>query len=216
MLNLILLGPPGAGKGTQGKRLAERHHIPQISTGEILREAVRAQTALGRQAKSFMDSGGLVPDELILGIVEERLKAPDTKQGFIFDGFPRTIPQAQAFDAMLARNGWTLTKVIDFEISEDEVVARNTGRWTCPKDGAIYQIRTAPPKKQPGHCDLCGAALIQRSDDQEPQIRKRMREFREKTDPLRGYYRPSGLLLTLDAGASPDRVFGAIESGLGR
>jgi adenylate kinase len=213
MQNLILLGPPGAGKGTQGKRLAEQYGIPQISTGEILREAVRTQTELGRKAKSFMDSGGLVPDDLIMGIVEERLKSPDTRAGFIFDGFPRTIPQAEAFDAMLARNGWKLSRVIDFEVSEDVVVQRNTGRWTCPKDGSIYQIKTAPPKVA-GRCDKCGAELIQRSDDQEPQIRKRLREFKEKTDPLRGYYRGKGVMLTVDGTEPPDAVYAKITAGL--
>jgi adenylate kinase len=213
MRNLILLGPPGAGKGTQGKRLAERYGIPQISTGDILREAVRAQTELGHKAKSFLDSGQLVPDDLIMNIVEERLRAPDTRNGFIFDGFPRTIPQAEAFYAMLTRNGWKLTRVVDLEVSEDAVVARNTGRWTCPKDGSIYQIKTAPPK-QPGVCDKCGTALIQRSDDQEPQIRKRLREFKEKTDPLRGYYKPKGLLFSIAAEGSPDEVFRQIVNGL--
>jgi adenylate kinase len=128
MLNLVLLGPPGAGKGTQGKRLAEKYKIPQISTGEILREAVRSGTELGRKAKTAMDGGQLVSDDLILGIVEQRLKAPDTKAGFIFDGFPRTVPQAEAFDSMLSRNGLKVSRVIDFEVSEDAVVARNTGR----------------------------------------------------------------------------------------
>ena len=215
MLNLILLGPPGAGKGTQGKRLAQRYGIPQISTGDILREAVRSQTELGLKAKSCMDSGQLVPDDLILGIVETRLHAPDTKAGFIFDGFPRTIPQAEAFDVMLQRNGWKLSRVVDLEVSEDAVVARNTGRWTCPKDGSIYQINTAPPKRA-GLCDQCGTVLIQRSDDQEPQIRKRLREFKEKTDPLRGYYRPQGLLFSIDAEKTPDAVFAAIVAGLGQ
>src|SRR5581483_6830382 len=180
MQNLILFGPPGAGKGTQGKRLSQQFGIPQISTGDILREAVKDGTELGRKAKGFMDAGQLVPDDLVLSMVEDRLRHPDTQAGFILDGFPRTLPQARALQAMLDRHGWKLSRVVDLEVAADVVIARNTGRWVCPRDGTVYQVQSAPPK-QPGICDLCGTTLIQRSDDQEPQIRKRLREFDEKT-----------------------------------
>src|ERR1700722_7268316 len=202
MQNLILLGPPGAGKGTQGKRLAEQLGIPQISTGDILRQAVKAGNELGLKAKGFMDGGQLVPDELVLSMVEARLRSPDTERGFILDGFPRTIPQAQALQSMLARHGWSPTRVVDLDVDANVVVERNTGRWVCPKDGTVYQVRSAPPK-QAGFCDLCGAALIQRTDDQEPQIRARLREFNEKTGPLRAFYGDQGFLLRIDAARTP-------------
>jgi adenylate kinase len=214
MQNLILLGPPGAGKGTQGKRLAEQLGVPPISTGDILRQAVKAGNELGLKAKGFMDSGQLVPDELVLSMVEARLRSPDTEGGFILDGFPRTIPQAQALQSMLARHGWSLTRVIDLNVDEDVVVERNTGRWVCPKDGTVYQVRSAPPKRS-GFCDLCGTALIQRTDDQEPQIRERLREFNAKTGPLRAYYGDQGLLLRIDASRTPDEVQREIVVGLG-
>jgi adenylate kinase len=214
MQNLILLGPPGAGKGTQGKRLAEQLGVPQISTGDILRQAVKAGNELGLKAKGFMDGGQLVPDELVLSMVEARLRSPDTEGGFILDGFPRTIPQAQALQSMLARHGWSLTRVIDLNVDEDVVVERNTGRWVCPKDGTVYQVRSAAPKRS-GFCDLCGTALIQRTDDQEPQIRERLREFNAKTGPLRAYYGDQGLLLRIDGSRTPDEVQGEIVVGLG-
>ncbi len=214
MQNLILLGPPGAGKGTQGKRLAVRLGVPNISTGDILRQAVKAGSELGLKAKGFMDGGQLVPDDLVLSMVEVRLGNPDTKAGFILDGFPRTIPQAQALQSMLARHGWSLTRVVDLDVDANVVVERNTGRWVCPKDGTVYQVRSAPPKRA-GFCDLCGAALVQRTDDQEPQIRARLREFNEKTGPLRAFYGQLGLLLPIDASRSPDDVEREIAAGLG-
>jgi len=214
MQNLILLGPPGAGKGTQAKRLAERLGIPPISTGDILRQAVKTGNELGRKAKAFMDSGQLVPDALVLSMVESRLQNPDTAPGFILDGFPRTIPQAQALQSMLANHGWKLSHVLDFDVSEDVVVERNTGRWVCPKDGTVYQVRSAPPKRA-GFCDLCGTPLIQRTDDQEPQIRERLREFNAKTGPLRTFYGEQGLLLRIDASRTPDEVQRQILDGLG-
>jgi adenylate kinase len=214
MQNLILLGPPGAGKGTQGKRLAERLAVPTISTGDILRQAVKAGSELGLKAKGFMDGGQLVPDDLVLSMVEARLRSPDTSSGFILDGFPRTIPQAKGLQSMLARHGWSLTRVVDLDVDADVVVERNTGRWVCPKDGTVYQIRSAPPKRA-GLCDLCGTALIQRSDDQEPQIRARLREFNEKTGPLRAFYGEQGLLLRIDAVHTPDEVEREIATGLG-
>jgi adenylate kinase len=213
MPNLILLGPPGAGKGTQARRLVEDRHLVQISTGDILREAVRSGSSLGTKVKAIMDRGDLVPDALILDIVKERLAQPDVRSGFVLDGFPRTVPQAEGLDRILDDRGWKVDRVIALEVSEETVIARNTGRWVCPKDGTVYQITTAPPKN-PGICDLDGTPLVQRPDDQEPQIRKRMREYHQKTDPLKDFYRSKGLLLEIDGGRSADEVFSAIVSGL--
>jgi adenylate kinase len=213
MPNLILLGPPGAGKGTQARRLLEDRHLVQISTGDILREAVRSGSALGTKVKAIMDRGDLVPDGLILDIVKERLAQPDVRAGFVLDGFPRTVPQAEGLDRILEGRGWKVDRVIALEVSEETVIARNTGRWVCPKDGTVYQINTAPPKT-PGICDLDGTPLVQRPDDQEPQIRKRMREYHQKTDPLKDFYRKKGLLLEIDGGRPADEVFSAIVSGL--
>jgi adenylate kinase len=214
MGNLILLGPPGAGKGTQSRRLQEERGLVQISTGDILRNAVRSGSALGAQVKGIMDRGDLVPDALILDIVRERLSQDDAKQGFVLDGFPRTIPQAEGLGRLLAERGLKLDRVVALEVSEDTVIARNTGRWVCPKDGTVYQVNTAPPKRA-GFCDLDGTALVQRVDDQEPQIRQRMREYHKKTDPLKDYYRRQGLLLEVDGARSPDEVFSQIETALG-
>jgi adenylate kinase len=213
MPNLILLGPPGAGKGTQARRLLEDRHLVQISTGDILREAVRSGSALGTKVKAIMDRGDLVPDGLILDIVKERLAQPDVRAGFVLDGFPRTVPQAEGLDRILEERGWKVDRVIALEVSEETVIARNTGRWVCPKDGTVYQINTAPPKT-PGICDLDGTPLVQRPDDQEPQIRKRMREYHQKTDPLKDFYRKKGLLLEIDGGRPADQVFSAIVAGL--
>ena len=214
MANLILLGPPGAGKGTQARRLQEEQHLVQISTGDILRAAVRSGSSLGAQVKGIMDRGDLVPDALILGIVEERLAQDDARAGFVLDGFPRTVPQAEGLDRLLPQHGWKLDRVVALEVSEDTVIARNTGRWVCPKDGTVYQVNTAPPKR-PGLCDLDGTPLVQRPDDQEPQIRQRMREYHQKTGPLKDFYRRKGLLLEIDGGQPADQVFALIVSALG-
>jgi len=209
-LNLILLGPPGAGKGTQARRLADRHGIPQISTGDILRDAVKRGTPIGLQAKQFMDRGDLVPDALVLEVIGERLTAPDCARGFVLDGFPRTIPQAEALDQMLLRAGRPLSKVIALEVPEELVVARGIGRWSCPTCGSTFHLVTAPPR-QPGLCDRDGTKLVQRPDDQAPQIRQRMKEYRTKTGPLRDFYLKKGLLVETDGSLKPDEVFASIE-----
>jgi adenylate kinase len=209
-LNLILLGPPGAGKGTQARRLSDRHGIPQISTGDILRDAVKRKTALGLQAKAFMERGDLVPDALVLEVIGERLAAPDCARGFVLDGFPRTIPQAEALDQMLLRAGRPLSKVIALEVPEELVVARGIGRWSCPTCGSTFHLVTAPPKKD-GICDRDGTALVQRPDDQAPQIRQRMKEYRTKTGPLKDFYLKKGLLVETDGSLKPDEVSAAIE-----
>jgi adenylate kinase len=213
MANLILLGPPGAGKGTQARRLQEVQHLVQISTGDILRAAVRSGSALGSQVKAAMDRGDLVPDALILGIVEERLAQDDARSGFVLDGFPRTVPQAEGLEHILRERNWKLDRVVALEVDEDTVIARNTGRWVCPKDGTVYQVNTAPPRRA-GLCDLDGTPLVQRPDDQEPQIRQRMREYHQKTDPLKDFYRGRGLLLEIDGARPADEVFAQIIAGL--
>jgi len=212
-LNLVMLGPPGAGKGTQAKTLAAARGIPHISTGEMLREAVAAGTDIGLRAKAVMEKGQLVSDEIIVGVVRERLAKADARGGFLLDGFPRTVPQANGLDAILARFGLTLDRVVAIEVSEETVISRNTGRWVCPKDGTVYQVKTAPPKRA-GLCDLDGTPLVQRPDDQEPQIRQRLREYHQKTDPLKDHYRGKGLLLEVDGSQAADQVYASIVSAL--
>ncbi len=195
--NLILLGPPGAGKGTQAQRLAARFGIPQISTGDMLRAARREGTPLGRRAEEYMVKGQLVPDEVVIGLVEERLGQGDARAGFILDGFPRTIPQAQALDQVLARLGRAKIRVIDVRVPETVLVERLGGRLSGPKDGASYHVKFTPPK-QSGICDSCGTALITRADDNPEAISQRLREYNEKTAPLVDYYERAGLLRTVD------------------
>ncbi len=193
MRGIILLGPPGAGQGTQAKKIAEQFSIPQISTGDMLREAVKKGTELGRSAKSYMDKGGLVPDEVVIGIVKERLKAPDCAKGFILDGFPRTIPQAQALDRVIVELGKKIKAVLSLDVDEKELMERLCGRRTCTSCGAMYHVTFNPPKKV-GLCDKCGTALIQRDDDKEETIRTRLVNYRKSTAPLIEYYKKSGTL----------------------
>src|SRR3954451_16666775 len=185
--HLILLGAPGAGKGTQAQRLAVRFGIPQISTGDMLRAARREGTPLGKKAEEYMNKGQLVPDEVVIGLVEERLGRPDAKDGFILDGFPRTIPQAQALDALLQKLGRSNILVVDVMVPESVLMDRLGGRLSCPTDGASYHVKFTPPKT-PGVCDSCGTALITRADDQPEAISQRLREYHGKTAPLVDYY----------------------------
>jgi adenylate kinase len=195
-MKLILLGPPGAGKGTQAKMLTEKFSIPQISTGDILRAAVKDGTPLGRKAKEYMDAGGLVPDEVVIGIVRERLQEADCANGFILDGFPRTVAQADALQSALAEMNKQLDKVISLEVDAEALVTRLTGRRTCSQCGRGYHIKFDPPA-QPDRCE-CGGNLFQRDDDQEATIRKRLAVYAEQTEPLVSYYRNAGLLMELD------------------
>lgn len=204
-MNLILLGPPGSGKGTQGRRLAERLGIPQISTGDILREAVREGTPLGLKAKAYMDQGKLVPDEIVIGIIKERLEADDTKKGAIFDGFPRTVPQAEALERILGELGRKIDAVIDIEVSDEEVLRRLTGRRTCRNCGAMYHVVFNPPKRE-GVCDVCGGELYQRDDDKEETIKNRLKVYREQTEPLEAYYEKKGILRRIKGEASIEEV----------
>ncbi len=212
-MNLILLGAPGAGKGTQAKLISEKYGIPQIATGDILREAVTSGTELGRKAKEFMDRGELVPDEIVIGIVKERLAQPDCENGFILDGFPRTLIQAEALDNILAEMNKKIDAVINIDVSEEEIIKRITYRRTCKKCGAIYHLIYNPPKEDK-KCDKCGGELYQRDDDKEETVRERFRIYRERTEPLIDYYKKKGLLHNVDGTKNIKDVFREIEDVL--
>jgi adenylate kinase len=203
-VNLIFLGPPGAGKGTQAKRLAARFGIPQLSTGDILRKAVASGTALGRQAKELMDAGKLVPDEIVNGIIEEALASPEAAKGFLFDGFPRTVAQATALDEMLGRRGKKVEHVILLEVPTDVLVERLSGRQTCPVDQTSYG-KDNPPKRS-GFCDKDGAKLVVRPDDMPDRIRQRMLEYLDKTALLTGYYKTRGVVRPVNGVGTVDEV----------
>ncbi len=208
-MNLILLGPPGAGKGTQAQRMVEHYRIPQISTGDILRAAVKDSTPLGAKAKGFMDQGRLVPDEVVIGIIAERLKAKDCNSGFILDGFPRTIPQAEALEPILTKLEKKIDHVINIEVDSEELVRRLTGRRTCKNCGAMFHIIFQPPKKEEV-CDRCGGTLYQRADDNEEAIRTRLKEYAKQTAPLIQYYRGKKSLRSIAGVGGPDQIFGQI------
>ena len=213
MLNLIFLGPPGAGKGTQAQRLAQRFAIPQLSTGDILRRAVADRTPLGKQANALMDAGKLVPDEVVNGIVDEALARPEAERGFLLDGFPRTVAQATALDEMLARRGRKIDYVLNLDVPTDVLVDRLSGRLSCPKDGSVYHLRTNPPKR-PGLCDRDDTPLVQRPDDKPEAVRRRLAEYENKTALLTDYYKPRGVLRTIEGVGTPDEVEGRIVSAL--
>jgi adenylate kinase len=204
-LNLVLLGPPGSGKGTQGERLNADLHLPYYATGDILRGAVRDQTELGKSAKAFMDAGDLVPDELIVGIIAERIDSEEAREGFILDGFPRTTPQAEALDAKLGELGRGVSSVLLIDVSDDEVVRRLGGRRTCEAEGHVYHVEFNPPKVE-GVCDIDGSPLIVRDDDKPDVIRKRLATYHEKTEPLVSYYDGEGVLRRVDGEREPDEV----------
>ncbi len=212
-MHLILLGPPGAGKGTQAQRVAERYDIPQISTGDILRGAVKEGTALGRKAVSFMDAGQLVPDDLMLDLVRERLGRDDCSEGFILDGFPRTVPQAEGLEKVLTDLGESVNHVLSMKVDSELLVKRLTARRVCPDCGRGYNLQTQPPNKE-GICDACGASLIQRSDDVEKTIRNRLKVYENQTAPLEGFYRGKGLLHLIDGVGTIGEVFERMVAGL--
>jgi adenylate kinase len=209
MMGIILLGPPGAGKGTQAKKLTGEFSIPQISTGDMLREAVKNGTDLGKKAKGFMDAGGLVPDEVVIGIVKERLAAKDCATGFILDGFPRTIPQAQALDRATKELGKEIRFVLSLEVDQNELMERLCGRRTCTGCGAMFHVKFNPPKAA-GKCDQCGTALIQRDDDKEETITARLANYNKATAPLLDYYRNTGKIRTVMASGEIDAIFASI------
>lgn len=215
MMNLILLGAPGAGKGTQAKKLVAELKIPHLSTGDILRQAIREGTPLGQQVKPIMEKGHLVPDELVIGIVNERLGQDDAKRGFVLDGFPRTIPQAEALERALAAQGRAVDHVISLEVPEEELVQRISGRRSCPTCGAVYHVVATPPR-QAGICDNEGAELIQRPDDAEDKVRERLRVYGAQTNPLKARYQQLGLLRTVDGVGSPDGIYAAIRGAIER
>jgi adenylate kinase len=212
-LNLVLLGPPGSGKGTQGERLNEDLRLPYYATGDILRAAVRDETELGRTAKEYMDRGDLVPDEVIVGVIAERLDSSEARDGFILDGFPRTTPQAEALDAKLSELGRAVTAVVLIDVSDDEVVRRLGGRRTCEANGHVFHVEFEPPKEE-GVCDIDGSALIVRDDDKPEVIRKRLETYHEKTEPLVSYYDSRSVLRRIPGEAAPEEVAETIRRTL--
>ena len=207
---LIFLGPPGSGKGTQAKKISANKKWPQLSTGDMFRAHISQGTKLGLEAKSYMDSGKLVPDSVVIGMVEERVSHQDCKNGFILDGFPRTIPQASALDEMLKKNNLSVNRVIEFQIADSELIDRLTGRRTCSNCGAMYHIKNLPTKKE-GICDACGGSVVQRDDDKVEVIKKRLEVYHQQTAPLIGFYKAQSKLNSLDASVSADSVLDKIN-----
>jgi adenylate kinase len=208
-MRVVLLGPPGAGKGTQAARLARRWSVPQVSTGDMLREGVAKGTRLGLEARRYMDAGELVPDAVIIGMVRERLGQPDGRKGFVLDGFPRTAAQAEALDLLLDAEGTPLDRVVLIELSDEELAARLTGRRVCGSCGRNYHVAFSPPKTA-GRCDHCGGALTQRADDEEATVRRRLAVYARDTRPLIDYYRGRGLLTTISGVGTMDTVHAAL------
>ncbi len=210
-LNLILLGPPGSGKGTQGERLQEDFRLPYYSTGDILRAAVRDETELGRTAKEYMDRGDLVPDEVIIAVIAERVADHEAADGFILDGFPRTVGQAEALGAAMDALDRAVTAALLIDVGDDEVVRRLGGRRTCVSGGHVFHVEFDPPKNE-GICDVCGARLIVRDDDKPEVIRHRLETYHEKTKPLVDYYEQRGVLKRVDGELDPDEVGNRIRA----
>ncbi|MGA7615432.1 MAG: adenylate kinase [Thermoanaerobaculia bacterium] len=216
-MKVILIGAPGSGKGTQAKLLSERLGVPHISTGDILRQNVREGTELGRKASPIMEAGGLVPDDLMVSMIAERLKSGDVAGGFILDGFPRTVAQAEKLDTLLRAdangNGMKDLRVVHFSVPDEAIVSRITGRRSCQKCGAVYHIENNPPKVA-GTCDLCGATLVSRPDDTEVAVRKRLDAYREQTVPVLDHYREQNVLRDVDGYGPVDEVFERVEKSL--
>ena len=212
-MRLVFLGAPGVGKGTQADRVTAQFGWPKISTGDLLREAVRNQTALGIEAKKSMDAGKLVPDSVVIGMVQETLAAPSCQNGFVLDGFPRTVPQAAELQAILTGRGLSLDRVINFRVSRLDVVTRLSGRRSCPKCQSVFHISFAPPKIE-GQCDRCGATLVQRSDDKPETIEARLKVYDEQTAPLIAYYESKNLLSDLEGSGEMAAVYSRLSAML--
>jgi adenylate kinase len=212
-LNLVLLGPPGSGKGTQGERLQEDFRLPYYATGDILRAAVRDGTDLGQQAKEYMDRGDLVPDDVIIDMIAERIVREEAADGFILDGFPRTTAQAEALDAKLSELHRELTAALLVDVPDEEVLRRLGGRRTCVKEGHIFHVEFDPPKNE-GVCDVCGSRLVVRDDDKPEVIKNRLEQYHSKTEPLVAYYDSQGLLRRIDGSLEPDEVSDRIRAVL--
>jgi len=213
-MRIVLLGAPGAGKGTQAKKLVEKHGIPQISTGDILRKAVADGTTLGKEAKSYMDKGELVPDSVVIGLVKESLTGDDCKKGFILDGFPRNTAQAEVLDKVLDETNIPLQVALCVDVDMDILMKRLTGRRTCRQCGQMYNIYFSSPRKE-GVCDKCGGELYQRDDDKEETIRRRLEVYEAQTAPLIEYYKNKGILKTVEGTGDIDEIFAKICSILG-
>jgi adenylate kinase len=213
-VRLVLLGPPGAGKGTQARMLESKLRAPQIASGDLLRTAVRDRTALGLRARTFMDAGALVPDELVLGMIEERLNQADAQGGFILDGFPRTVAQAEVLESILARRRERLDKVVAMAVPDEEIIKRISGRRTCRSCGAMYHVVYEPPRNL-NRCDKCSGELYQREDDAEATVRERLRVYASSTRPLLEYYGRSRLLVEIDGIGRPEEIEHRVMSALG-
>lgn len=213
-MKIILLGPPGAGKGTQAKSISEAYHIPHISTGDIFRKNITEKTPLGVEAKGYMDRGQLVPDELTINLVTDRLQNEDCKNGYLLDGFPRTVKQAEALDAFLNKNGNSIDAALLIDVPFSFILERMTGRRVCSECGASYHVNNNPPKVE-GKCDLCGGALIQRKDDSENTVNERLDVYEKQTQPLVEYYKKNNILKAIDGTRAIDKVFEEICSLLG-
>jgi adenylate kinase len=213
-VRLVLLGAPGAGKGTQAKKLIEKYGMPQISTGDLLRAAVGAGTDLGKEAKSYMDKGELVPDSVVLGMVEERLQEDDCKNGYILDGFPRNTAQAEALDEMLDKLGMSLDAALSVDVPLEDLMKRLTGRRTCKDCGQMYNLYFSPPATE-GKCDKCGGELYQRDDDKEETIQKRLEVYTAQTAPLIDYYDKKGIVKSVTGTGNIDEIFANVVTTLG-
>ena len=213
-MKIIMLGAPGAGKGTQAKMIAAKYNIPHISTGDIFRANIKNNTELGKKAKEYMDQGLLVPDELTCDLVTDRIQQDDCANGFILDGFPRTIPQAEALDKALTGLGQAMDYAIDVDVPDENIVNRMSGRRACLKCGATYHIVTIPPKQE-GICDNCGSEIVQRDDDKPETVQKRLQVYHDQTQPLIDFYNNKGILKSVDGTKDLDAVFDSIKAILG-
>lgn len=212
-MHILLMGPPGAGKGTQAERLVDEYKIPHISTGDMFRAAVKQGTELGKEAKRYMDAGGLVPDVVTIGIVREGLSKPECGKGFILDGFPRTTEQAEALDGILKDAGITLTAVLNIEVPDSDLVERVTGRRICKSCGATYHVSFNPTKVE-GVCDKCGGTLYQRDDDKEETVKNRLKAYHSQTEPLISYYKAQGVYVEIDGTQAIDKVYADVKASL--